>query len=242
MGGLLETLQQLQEVELRLAVIRGKRAAKTRRIDELQRKLRFTDGRIEEGKKAIRDHQVKVDALTLDILAREDAVNKHREALNKAKTNKEYANILAAMNTEKADTAKVESAVLEMMEQSQVYEEGVKEHEVVQAQLIEYLDVAKAALASLEEQTKDEHDRLQESRSGYSSSIPSTTLSSFTRVAERHEGEAMAALQRIHPRRDDYVCSGCNITVSLEVVNALHSRDEIQACKSCGRILFIDRD
>ena len=52
----------------------------------------------------------------------------------------------------------------------------------------------------------------------------------------------MAALQRIHPRRDDYVCSGCNITVSLEVVNALHSRDEIQACKSCGRILFIDRD
>jgi predicted nucleic acid-binding Zn-ribbon protein len=42
----------------------------------------------------------------------------------------------------------------------------------------------------------------------------------------------------MHPKRDEYLCSGCNMKVTLEVINALQTRDELQTCKVCGRILY----
>ena len=65
-------------------------------------------------------------------------------------------------------------------------------------------------------------------------------LSTFQRACERHDGEAMAIVERVHPKRSEYVCSGCNMSVTLEIVNALQSRDEIQTCQICSRILYIE--
>ena len=48
----------------------------------------------------------------------------------------------------------------------------------------------------------------------------------------------MAAVTRMHPRREHFICSGCKINVTLDVVNSLQTRDEVQLCPSCGRILY----
>ena len=61
----------------------------------------------------------------------------------------------------------------------------------------------------------------------------------FLRVDERHDGEAMAPVTRVNPRREEYACSGCNIRVSIEVVSALQGKGDIQYCKVCGRILYL---
>ncbi|MFQ5589757.1 MAG: zinc ribbon domain-containing protein [Phycisphaerae bacterium] len=236
---LLAALQRLQRIELKLASIKGKREVKLRRVSLRQRKIREVDKKLEELQRDIRERQMKLDALALDVAAREDAVQKHREALNKAKTNKEYAGILAAMNTEKADTARIETGVFALMEEVQARKKMVSDQELHRRKLLEELHAAERTLEQFDAEQRAEQADLEAARAGFSEMLPPTALATFSRVASRHEGHAMAPVVKLHPKRDDYGCSGCNITVSLETVNVLQSRDELRQCGSCGRILYL---
>ncbi len=241
MGSTLNELRRLQDVELQLASIRRNRDGKARRVEVLQNKVRQIEARIEENRKAARAQQIKIDELTLDVNSREDSVDKHRQALNKAKTNKEYAAILAAMNTEKADTTKVESEVLQFMEELNTIKaqgttlEGEREKalaEVVGAQQV---------LDAFDAQSKAEKDRLTGERMQISKGIEPTAMVTFDRTAQRHEGEAMAAVVKLRSKGDDWACGGCNLKITLDMVNLLATRDEVRLCGACGRILYIEQ-
>ncbi len=237
---LLAALHRLQEVELKLASIRGKREIRTRRVAIRERKLREADGRLKEMEHDIRERQIRLDALSLDVAAREDAVQKHREALNKAKTNKEYAGILTAMNTEKADTAKIETGVLAMMEEVQVRKTAATGQDAERQKLFEDLQAAEKMLEAFDAEQRKKKAGLEAAREEFSESLPPGTLATFMRIAESQNGEAMASVIKLHPKRDEFGCSGCNMTISLEIVSVLRSRDEIRQCGSCGRILYTD--
>ncbi|MBU0716626.1 MAG: hypothetical protein KJ749_00115, partial [Planctomycetes bacterium] len=165
---------------------------------------------------------------------------KHREALNKARTNKEYSAILAAMNLEKADAAKLESAILELMDEVQRLQKEVEGIEAEHGKFLEKVSGAEEVLRAFDEQHADQQTKLNAQREACSDDIAPATLSSFMRVAEHHDGEAMAAIAKLHPKREEYLCEGCNMKVTLEVVNALQTRDEIQPCNNCGRLLYLD--
>ena len=92
MGATVSELRRLQEVELQLVGIRRNREGKARRVEVQQTKVRQIESRIEENHRAAKAQQMKVDELTLDVASREDSVDKHRQALNKAKTNKDIVN------------------------------------------------------------------------------------------------------------------------------------------------------
>ena len=241
MGETLEALHRLQEVELQLAAIRRKREVKARRVEIHKRRIEETENRLEGNRRTIRERQAKLDALQLDVATRDESIKKHREALNSAKTNKEYGAILSAMNTEKADNAKLESGILELMEQIQALEaEGSRIEEERQA-LANNVKTAEEALREFDAGSRDTTERLEQKREDCSAKIAPTTLASFTRVAEHHDGEAMSPVMKLHPKRDEYACEGCNMKVTLEIVNALRVRDEIQLCPVCGRILYFEQ-
>jgi len=240
MGETLEALRRLQDVELQLAAIRIKREAKTRRHDSQKRKAKQADERLDAHRRKALEKQKTLDALSLDVASREDSVAKHREALNKAKTNKEYSSILQAMNTEKADTAKLESAILELMEETQRLKAQEADLEANKVAAHEGIEQSRRVLEAFDAECREEREELEARREECSANIAPGTLSSFMRVAERHEGEAMALVRKTHPKRDEFICEGCNLQITLETVNALQSRDEIQVCNSCGRILFLD--
>ena len=82
-------------------------------------------------------------------------------------------------------------------------------------------------------------DALSAQREAASEDVSPTARTTFMRVAERHDGEALASVVKLHPKRDEYSCSGCNLMVTLEVVNLLATRDDLQICKACGRILYV---
>ncbi len=240
MGETLEALHRLQEVELQLAEIRQGRESKQRRVESSNRKIKDSVGKLELCKHRQREKQIRMDALSLEVQVREESVNKHREALNTTKTNKEYSAILAAMNTEKADNAKLESQILEIMEELQSIEAEVKNIGEQQAELQQSIDSAEAALAKYDAKNKEQLDSLLAQREECGEGIAATTLASFARVAQHHDGEAMASVFKTNPKRDEYVCTGCHMKISLEVVNILLTRDTIQSCGYCGRILYIE--
>ena len=85
-----------------------------------------------------------------------------------------------------------------------------------------------------------ELEALGRERTEAASAVPSSTLSIFDRVAERHDGEALARVIQPHPKRQEFMCDGCNMSVTLEQFVTLRAGTDIQVCNSCGRVLFLD--
>lgn len=241
MGETLEALHRLQAVERRLATLRREKEARARRVEYHKRRATTAEERLKENHNTIRERQVKLDAIQLDVTAREESVNKHRQALNMAKTNKEYAAILTALNTEKADNAKLETEILQLMDEVQGLQDETAAVEEEKAGLLEEVAHAEEALRTYETESRQQYSELNSARDEHAENVPPTALATFSRVAEHHDGEAMVPVSKLHPKRDEFGCSGCNIKVTLEVVNALQTSDEIQVCKVCGRILFLEK-
>ncbi len=240
MGDLLESLLRLQEIATRLAAMRRKRGVKTRQIESQKRRVRGTEDKLRQRLQAIREQQVRLDALTLDVAAREQEIAKQRQALNKARTNKEYAAILTIINTSKADNSKLESTVLQLMEQNQALKGDGAHIETERAKLLTDVGATEKRLEAFDEAHREELAELEASRDECAKNIPPTAFALFTRAADRHEGEAMAPVTKINPKRDEYICTGCNMQVTLEVVNALQSRNELQLCSVCARVLYLE--
>lgn len=240
MGQVLEALHRLQGIELQLAEIKRDRDSKLRRVELRIRRVRVADEEILTYKNTSRQRQIRLDALQLDVTARETAIDKHRQALNKAKTNKEYAAILTALNTEKADNSKFETEMLQLMDQIQKVTDQVADLETEKSKLAQEQARAEEAVAAFDAEHKAESDDLFSQRTECAAGLDPLILTMFNRVANHHDGEAMAMVDKLHPKRDEYVCCGCNIQVTLEIVNSLQTRDDVQICKVCGRILYLD--
>jgi uncharacterized protein len=239
MGELLEELRGLQAVALKLVGIEQNLASKQRRVTGRQRQVKQADEKLDQNKRATQQYQIRVDQLSLEVAAREESQAKHRQALNTAKTNKEYASILAAMNTEKADTAKIEAAVLELMKEVDNFKAAGAKIEAEKATLLEEVGKATKTFEDARAKCKPEYDELQSLRQEFVDRLEPASLAMFDRASSRHEGEALAEVVKPRAKGSEYNCGGCNMTVTLEVVNSLQTRDKIQQCGSCGRILYI---
>lgn len=241
MGHVMEALHRLQAIERQLAEIRLQREAKSRRVAHHQRHVQKAEESLRRGKLVYQERRCRLDALQLDSAARDQALDRHRLALNTAKTNKEYAAILAAMNTEKADNSKLETEILQLLEETETLETEAAKIEEERKELLEHVAKAEEALKNVEAKTQSNHDALQVQKEEFAADLPPSTLATFMRVAEHHDGEALAPVARLHPKRDDYVCGGCNLMVTLEIVNLLRTRDDLQICKACARVLFFEQ-
>jgi len=240
MGAILDALHRLQEIERKLNTYRGKEESYRRQARTVNRQIAKGAADCEAHQAAVTRCQLEIDAVDLDIKSREEAMEKHRQALNAAKSNKEYAAILTALNTEKADAAKRESRVLELMGQKEEMQTKSAEFEKERQRLETRLKKHEDDLAAYQASIREDFERLEAERTAAAEALPPSALESFTRVAEKHEGEAMAEVIRLSVRADDFLCEGCNMSVPLETVNRLRSRDELMLCGTCGRLLYVD--
>jgi uncharacterized protein len=107
-------------------------------------------------------------------------------------------------------------------------DEASKQHQATKQQL-------GGRLAELQ----SEIDKLRPDREAAAAEVPAKAREQFERLAERYEGEAMAAMSRPNKRREEYVCTVCNMDLVVDIYNRLHTRDEIVFCPNCRRILYI---
>lgn len=240
MGATLDALHRLQIIENKLRALRGQIESKRRTVEGRRKRVAKLERDIAETHHAIQQAQSEADRFELDRRTREEHLAKLREALNRTRNNKEYAAILTELNTEKVDIVKVEDSALAALTR-------VDEMRKKQAELDKNLQAEQARVAEMNKQVEDVEVKLgadltqwQSKREEACAEISPSVLSLFERACERHEGDAMAMLEKVHPKRAEYVCGGCNMSIPLEVVNALQSRDDVHQCQTCSRILYLE--
>jgi predicted nucleic acid-binding Zn-ribbon protein len=227
--------QQLREAQARLD-------AATRDVRIQERKVNDLAERHKLAQTKHREAQSQSAQFDLDLRSRDGHIEKLRNQQQLAKTNKEYQAFLVEINTAKVDRNKVEEDAIRTMEQVERLGNEQKE-------LAAQVEAEGARLTSMREQIGDriaqlqgEIDALKPAREEASAATPAKAREMFERMSERYEGEAMAAIAKPDRRREEYVCTSCNMDLVADVYNRLHTRDELVFCPSCRRILFIPED
>jgi predicted nucleic acid-binding Zn-ribbon protein len=232
-------LTRLQRVELELHGLRNSIESRRRALKAIERRIQKQDEQINQKMLQIRSLQAAADAAELEIKTREAEILRLRDALNKAKTNKEYAAILTQINTDKADNAKHEESGLQQLAQVEAARKELEALKESRARDHERLTRETASIDSFAASRQGDLQRLQKEREQVASGLPPAAIQAFERVAERHDGEAMATVEQPDRRRQEFVCGGCHMSVPLDIFNAVQFGDDLKHCGSCGRILYV---
>jgi predicted nucleic acid-binding Zn-ribbon protein len=239
MGPVLNGLMKLQSVENRLRVVKAKLARCRRNGIIQENQIRSLQNALEAKKEEILLTKVQSDRLELELKTRDEEIARFRASLNTAKTNKEYAALLTALNTTKADNSKNETQILELLK-------DIEADEAECGKIQEQIDQQKQTL----EQTRKEAEQLatkyqaeiediQIEWNQVAETIPNKPLEVFERVAETYDGEALAVIDRQEGKTEAYTCGGCFMGITAESVNMLMTRDDIIRCPNCTRILVL---
>ena len=66
-------------------------------------------------------------------------------------------------------------------------------------------------------------DSLRPARETAAAAIQPRLRETFERLAEHHDGEAMSAISKPDRRKEEYLCTACNMELARDVYNKLHS-------------------
>jgi predicted nucleic acid-binding Zn-ribbon protein len=241
MGALLESLLTLQDLELQIVDIRRQLATRERAVERQAAKVRAAEQALDEERAAYKRAQAQQDELDVDLKTRQANVTRLRENLNSVRTNKEYAALMSQLNNEKADTTRLETRAYELLEGVEVRKRTVAERQAAVDHDRHRLTDIQAQLEQGRQSFADRLGALERQRGAAAENIDAKSLDLFNRISERYEGEVMARVVRIHPRRHEYMCEGCNMALAAERANALLTRDDVITCGNCGRILHINK-
>jgi len=240
MGATIEALHNLQEIEIQIAELQRRIDRKRAACQRQQKQIAALDKQIDIVRRDMHHQQKDADRLNLELRTHEAQVAKLRDALNTAKNQKEYSTVLTQLNTFKADNSKSEERILELMSKIDDFNTKIAEFEAQRAKENEKLAELESAAQAAEDKASDRLTKLKAEREEAAAGIAPETLDMFNRVAAKNDGEAMAVIMRTHPRRQEFACEGCNMSITIEQVNNVLSRDEAVLCNVCGRILYAE--
>lgn len=240
MGVTLDAIRALQEIELQIFDIRRQLARKEKFVTLQSAKVASARAALEAEQREHRRAQVEMGDFDLTLKSRSAGIDKMRQQLLSIRNNKEYAAVLSQLNTEKAEVARIESKGLEMLTALEARKTTLDSHERVLREEEQRLAELKNQLAAAQQSFAQKLGELDAQRKLATAPIAPEIQTMFNRVAERYDGEAMARVVRSNPRRDEFTCEGCNMSVTADRYNGLKTRDEIQTCSNCGRILYVE--
>ena len=234
MGPVITSLVDLQAVENELRNTKAKLKKANQALLRQQHKIKQLQESQIAKKEQIMMTKKQYDSLDLDRKSREDDIAKMRVALNSARTNKEYSTVLSRINTDKADLSKLEEKLLQIMMQIESLEQETAQFDEQIKTEEENLEKVQNDLDNTKENIQGDLDSLEAKKAELSNAIEPKFFDLFDRLADRYDGEVMSEVEQ-----SERICDGCYMSIPLELINRLLTKDEVNTCPSCGRILTI---
>lgn len=242
MGPTNVALVKLFEADQAYRQAQQKLEAASRGVRIQERKVRDLTEKLQASQAELAQYKAVVSDLDMDVKTREEHITKLREKQQDTRTDKEYKAYTIEISTQKLDKAKKEDEQLKAMEQVEKNEALAKELAVLLTAEQGNLQQIRTEIGDRLAAIQQEIDQLKPARDAAAAALPEHAVRMFDRLAERFDGEAMAALGKPDKRVEEYICEACNMSLVTDVYNRLHLRDDLVPCPSCRRILFLRED
>ncbi len=235
-------LVQLYQADQALRAAQQRLDAATRDVRIQERRTNDVKARLDEANQKLKEVQARAGTLELDLKARDAHIEKLRSQQQNTRNNREYQALLIEINTQKIDRNKTEEAAMQALEEVERTQGHIQELTTQLENETNRLAQMRSQIGERVASLQAEIDALVPAREQAAAAVTPKARQAFDRLAERLDGEAMAPLARPNPKREEYICTACNLDVVTDIYNRLHTRDELVFCPSCGRILYIPED
>ncbi len=242
MGPTNVALVKLFRADQALREAQGRLDSATKNVRLQERRVHDLAERIKLAQVKLRELQAKAGEFELEVKTREARIERLRTQQQTANNNKEYQAFLVEISTEKLDRGKAEDEQLKVMEVVEKSQAEFDELNALSHGEQQKLATLRSQVGQAVTMLQAEVESLRPARDEAFTVVPPRHQHTFTRLAERYDGEALSALSKPDRRREEYLCSACNMDLVADVYNRLHTRDDLICCISCGRILYIPED
>lgn len=225
------TFLELKNVDEELTEIEDEKGDLPENIQKIKSKLEEIFAGLEEKKKLLSEINEEKRKLTENNNSFEEKINKYDEQKFNVRSNKEYDEIVKAIESLFDEVKKSELRIKEIDDTSAKLSADIESLSSKHEELNTELSEKQALLDELNEQYMHDESELKEKRNLLLSKIDSKSSALYERINNSYKGEATAIVRKSN-------CSGCYNSIPPQRVIEIKSAERIFTCQSCGRILI----
>ncbi|MBN2582076.1 MAG: hypothetical protein JXL80_03340 [Planctomycetes bacterium] len=187
--------------------------------------------------------QSAADRKELEVKSLDDKINKFRAQLNEAKTNKEYQALQNEIKFAAIEKGRLEDQVLAEMDKIESQVAGLERSKSEVAQAEKELADLQTEKAAEVQALENEIRKAERDCGDLAREIPDDIMQQYDRVASRYEEDALCpvVIDGDSAGPTSYSCGGCYMRLTDNVYVKLRgNNEELLACPSCTRILFLE--
>lgn len=184
-------------------------------------------------------------AAEVEIADHQERLKGFQEQISRVRNQREYGALLQEIDAAKNHISESEEralAALEKQEEGQGRLDAEKEaSRDVDERYAEALEKWEAQKPDISRQAEEYRQRVAE----LEATMPANLLTTFQRILERHQGQALAPIRKIERGgrgQQMWHCGLCNYRVRPQAIVEISDRGGVVFCDSCKRILFLDQD
>jgi len=193
---------------------------------------RQEEARVQQAHASILEIRKEIGLLELEIKTREGEIGKIQAAQGQSRTNEEFRAYNEHANRLRKENRAVEDRILEHEEKVENARRELAELERTRDAHKAEADENAAQWSRDEAEYRAELDQLTARRDEYARSLPAGPLSTYERVLKARDGKAVVPAE-------GRMCGGCQMSITPNDFTRLHRMNELVACRSCERILYL---
>jgi predicted nucleic acid-binding Zn-ribbon protein len=189
------------------------------------------EARVQQTQAKILDFKKQIGALELDVKTKDVEILKIQGAQGQSRTNEEFRAFGEHVSRLKKEKNAIEDRILEFLQQIESADATLKEQKATLDSLKKESAENAAVWQREEAEYKAELASADAKRAEYARSLPPGPLSTYERVLKARDGKAVVPVELKN-------CGGCQMAITPNDLNRLHSSSELVYCRSCERILY----
>jgi predicted nucleic acid-binding Zn-ribbon protein len=213
----IDTLVNIQQIELEMSKIQTKLGKVNQRIEELDGKQIELKQTVEQQEATIKGMNRQYRTYESDAQTALDRIKKSEAKLSSVKTNKEYQSSLKEIDELKAKNSKLEDEMIEFLDRIE------SENQVLKSKIVAY--------STLKAQVDAEKETIQKEAREESRQLEKLDAEWKT-LSENIDAELLLTPV------EKAVCQGCHVNIPPQLYNELQRGDRLQRCPICQRLIY----
>jgi len=227
----LETLYALQQLDNRIKELELAFEKIPHAIKMIEDERDGKSNIIENSKEKLNQNVKERQKFEKEILLVKEKINKYKEQMSKATTNKEYQGFIAEIGYEEENIAAIEEKVIEKMLESDEIMSEIRGCETDFSTVSGEYNQKITDLKSSDLQNRKLLEGVVKQRNEMRTRISDKLKRMYDALAKNKSGVAVSIVETIF-------CGVCNVKIRPQRINELLASDDISFCECCGRILF----
>lgn len=228
----LEMLEQLQEIDIQIDLLKNTQEGQQGEINSMDEILEAARVEIAAFDERITQQEQEKGELDAALTSEQENIRRSETNMKEIKTNKEFQAVGREIAAARKQAAELEEQILQKL--------------ALIEELRGELAAKTASLDELEQNTARRRDEKQtevsavqhdidadvERRAAITGQLPASLLKRYDTLREQRRGQAVAIA------RDGY-CLGCNMNLPPQLYNSLFRGDDLISCPHCQRMLIL---